>query len=202
MKILILLGSPRKKGNSTSLAQAVGAAAAERGAKVQEIRLNDLHIRPCQGCGGCDKNGICTISDDMTPLYAECDSAERIVLASPIYFYGLSAQAKLFADRMQAQWARRYLLRQRLAKREERKGYLLAAAATNGAQLFDAAILTTKYILDAMDCRYGGELLVRGVDECGAVEKRVDVMAEAEEFGRRLAEDGRESWEEQDNDSH
>jgi multimeric flavodoxin WrbA len=188
MKILILLGSPRKGGNSETVAEAVKRGAEAVGGEVELVHLNDLQMRPCQACGGCSKTGLCILEDEMDPLYGKCDDADRIVLVSPIYFYGLSAQAKIFGDRMQAQWARRYLCRERFRQGDGRRGYLVSTAATKGKRLFEAAILTTRYIFDAMDMEYAGEFLVRGVEEKKAVLRQESVMERAEIFGREVAE--------------
>jgi len=188
MKMLVVLGSPRKKGNGETLARKVAEAVEQDGGTVDYIRLNDLNIRPCQGCGGCDKTGSCVIKDDMTAVYQAVDEADRILLVSPVYFYGLSAQCKAFGDRFQARWSRRYNLKERFRQNEGRKGYLLSTAATKGAKIFDCSILTARYIYDAMDVEYGGELLVKGVDERKAVLKVPDEMARAEKFGRDIVE--------------
>jgi multimeric flavodoxin WrbA len=186
MKMLVLLGSPRKNGNSETMARVVSAIFEENGGSVDYVRLNDLSLRPCQGCGGCDKSGNCVIRDDMTGLYEQVDEADCILLVSPVYFYGLSAQCKIFGDRMQARWARKYLLKQRCREGETRKGYLLSAAATKGAKIFECSVLTSRYIFDAMDVEYGGELLVRGVDKKKAVLDHPEEMERAEEFGRKI----------------
>lgn len=186
MKLLVVLGSPRKGGNSETLAQHVAKTFEEGGGTVEYIRLNDLQLRPCQGCGGCDKTGICVVKDDMGDLYEAVDKADRILLASPVYFYGLSAQCKIFGDRMQARWARRYLLKERFRQGEGRKGYLISTAATKGQKIFDCSVLTTRYIYDAMDLEYGGDLLVKGIDKRKAVLKVPDEVTSAEQFGRDL----------------
>lgn len=186
MKIVALLGSPRKNGNSETLTRAVVAPALQSGGTVEYIRLNDLTLSPCQGCGGCDKTGICVIKDDMVDIYQVVDDADRILLVSPVYFYGLSAQCKIFGDRMQARWARRYLLKDRYRQGEQRKGYLLSSAATKGPKIFDSSILTTRYIFDAMDVEYGGELVVKGVDKRKAVLEHPGELQRAEEFGRKI----------------
>jgi multimeric flavodoxin WrbA len=188
MKMLIVLGSPRKNGNSETLARKVAGAVEQGGGTVVYIRLNDLDIRPCQGCGGCEKSGNCVLKDDLTPLFKKVDEADRILLVSPVYFYGLSAQCKIFGDRFQSRWARRYLVKERFRASEGRKGYLLSTAATTGPKIFDCSILTTRYIYDAMDVEYGGELLVKGVDNRKAVLEVPDEMARAEQFGRDIIE--------------
>jgi multimeric flavodoxin WrbA len=188
MKLLVVLGSPRKGGNGETLARKVADAVIQGGGMVDYIRLNDLTLRPCQGCGGCDKTGNCVIKDDMTAIYQAVDDADRILLVSPVYFYGLSAQCKIFGDRFQARWSRKYQLKERIRQGEGRKGYLLSTAATKGAKIFDCSILTTRYIYDAMDVEYGGELLVQGVDKRKAVLEVPDEMARAEQFGRDIVE--------------
>lgn len=188
MKMLVVLGSPRKGGNGETLARKVAEAVEQGGGTVEYIRLNNLDLRPCQGCGGCDKTGNCVVKDDMIPLFQTADDADRILLVSPVYFYGLSAQCKIFGDRMQARWARKYLLKKRFRQGEERRGYLISTAATKGSKIFDCSILTTKYIYDAMDVDYGGELLVKGVDKRKAVLEVPDEMTLAEKFGRDIVE--------------
>lgn len=187
MKLLVLLGSPRKNGNSEVLARKVAEGLEQQGGTTTYVRLNDLSLRPCQGCGGCEKTGECVIKDDMTDIYQAVDEADRIMIVSPVYFYSLSAQCKLCTDRFQARWARKYLLKERFRAGEERKGYLLATAATIGPKIFDCSVLTTKYILDAIDVEYGGELLVKGVDKRKAVFDHPDDIARAEQFGRDIA---------------
>lgn len=186
MNVLMLLGSPRKNGNSETLARRIGAVVEEGGGTVSTIRLNDLQIRPCQGCGGCEKTGTCVIKDDMTGIYQAVDEADRILLVSPVYFYALSAQAKTCGDRFQARWSRKYLLKERFRQNEGRKGYLLSTAATKGPKIFDCSILSARYIFDAIDVQYGGEFLVKGVDNRKAVLALSEEMAKAEQFGRDM----------------
>ncbi len=187
MKLLVLLGSPRKGGNSETLARKVAEAVEQsRGGAVEYKRLNDLSIRPCQGCGGCEKTGDCVIKDDMTEIYQAADAADRILLVSPVYFYALSAQCKICGDRFQARWSRKYLLKERFRADEGRKGYLLSTAATKGLKIFESSILTARYIFDAMDVKYGGEFLVQGVDKRKAVLEFPGEMAKAEQFGKDM----------------
>lgn len=183
MKMLVLLGSPRKGGNSETLARQIAAPIEEGGGSVEYIHLNSLNLRPCQGCGGCDKTGVCVVKDDMGAVFEAVDWADRILLVSPVYFYGLSAQCKIFGDRMQALWARKYLLKERFRQGEGRKGYLVSTAATKGQKIFDCSILTTRYIYDAVDVEYGGEFTVKGVDERKAILEHQEELDRATQFG-------------------
>ena len=192
MQVLALLGSPRKGGNSEVLMEAFLRGVNTAGGSVESVRLCDLKLSPCISCGGCTKTGHCVLQDDMTELYPKIDAAQRVILASPIYFYGITAQAKAVVDRLQAMWSRNRLRRQKGEAwlDTQRKGVLLSVAATGGDRVFEGAILTMKYACDAMGIDYGGEFLVRNLEGRGAMAKAGDRLAEAEEAGRRLLEVG------------
>lgn len=195
MHILIILGSPRKNGNSEILARSLAQGAVEvPGASVEFIRLNDLRITPCQGCGGCTDTGSCVIDDDMTPLYAKVDACDALILVSPIYFYALSAQCKAFVDRFQARWARKYLCGIPFRKDENRQGFLLATAATHGKKVFDGAVLTSKIFFDALDLDFGGSLLAPGVDHHGAITSQPCLLEQAAALGRMIASGEKEKF--------
>jgi multimeric flavodoxin WrbA len=103
-KIVVILGSPRKKGNSSTLAESLIKGAEENGAEVQTFFLQGLDIKPCNACDKCMSNpGTgCVIDDDMQKIYPAVRSADAIVIASPIYWFNISAQTKLFIDRCYA----------------------------------------------------------------------------------------------------
>ena len=187
MHTVIVLGSPRKNGNSETLARAVAKGLEEGGATTEYIRLNGLSIRPCQGCGGCDKTGRCVIKDDMQEVYEKVDSADRLVLVSPVYFYTVSAQLKIFMDRIQARWSRKYNIKERFRKGEGRRGYLLATSATTGERIFMCSELPVRYTLDALDIEWGEPLLVSGVDDRGDLEKQQEVLENGVDYGRKIA---------------
>jgi multimeric flavodoxin WrbA len=103
-KVLIAIGSPRKRGNSATLAAQVAAGARAAGADVQMVYLHDLDIHACRACEACHKepDARCAIDDDMQSLYPVLREADAVVIASPIYWFTLSAQTKLFVDRWYA----------------------------------------------------------------------------------------------------
>lgn len=188
-QILAINGSPRRRGNTEALLDAIAKGARAAGAVCENIRVSDLDIHPCIGCGGCEKAGECVLEDDMTALYPKIIAADRVILASPIYFYGITAQAKAMVDRCQALWSRKRLSQAQGRWQEEpwRTGHLVAVAATRGSKLFDGARLTAQYAFDAMGITCGEELLVRGIDRKGEMLADDAQLAEAEDFGRRLA---------------
>lgn len=100
-KVLVLLGSPRKKGNSAILAETIAKGAKAAGAKVETVFLHGLTIAPCKSCYACQKPGSkgCSIKDDMQDIYRAMLEAEAWVIASPVYWFTMSAQIKLWMDR-------------------------------------------------------------------------------------------------------
>ena len=188
MDVLVLNGSPRKGGNTELLVKSVISGIDGAGGRATDIRLCDLEIKSCIGCGTCEKKGECILKDDMIDLYDKIIVADRIVLASPIYFYGITSQAKAFVDRTQTLWSRKYILKkgEKWYNDPSRKGYLVSVAATKGEKVFEGAILTAKYGFDAMGVSYGGEFLVRGAEKRGAVADMQDILQKAELFGRKI----------------
>jgi len=122
LKVLGIIGSARQGGNTELLLENTVDGAKAAGAEVEIIRLSDLKIEPCTNCGGCDENGECIQQDDMQGLFEKLLTNDIILLASPIYFMGLSAWTKAFIDRCQSLWVRKYRLERLPAKpREARK---------------------------------------------------------------------------------
>ena len=99
MKTVILFGSPRKDGNTIQLARTVSDSLKAKGGNVRMLYLNDLNIRPCQGCYACLKNGVCKINDDMKDIRKYVLESDLIVYATPIYWFGPSGQLKIAMDR-------------------------------------------------------------------------------------------------------
>ncbi|GLI35185.1 flavodoxin family protein [Desulforhabdus amnigena] len=193
MQVVGIYGSPRKGGNTDLMLDAFLEGAAAAGGDIQRIYVRDLNIKGCLGCGHCDKKGTCIQKDDMTGLYPILENAPRIVVASPIYFYGVTGQLKLLIDRSQASFMLQDLAKKEgreLAPRKSRKGFLLSAGATRGKRLFECAILTAKYFFDALNMDYAGELCFRELDQRGAVLKHPTALDECRRAGEAfLAQD-------------
>lgn len=188
MDVLVFLGSPRKKGNSEILTEAVLEGVRDAGGLPEIIRLCDLKISPCISCGGCNKTGKCVVEDDMTPLYDKIITTNKIIVASPIYFYGITAQTKAFIDRTQALWNRKRLMEKKgeWLQNPERKGFFISVAATRGARIFEGAVLTMKYGYDAMGTNYAGDFLVTGPDKRGDMARNEQKLSEAREAGKNF----------------
>jgi multimeric flavodoxin WrbA len=188
VKVLGLFGSPRKGGNTEILLEEALKGAAMEGAEVERLHLTDFTITPCKECHGCDKTGNCVILDDMQRIYPKLLEADIIILASPIFFYGITAWAKALVDRSQALWARKYLLKEPFLGKEgkKRKGFFISVGATKGQRVFEGAILTAKYFFDVLNVDYAGELVFRGIEAKGDILKHPEASQQAIEAGRRL----------------
>lgn len=101
MKVVGFVGSPRKKGNTTSIVNEVLRGAAEAGAETKVFNLNELNIRGCQACYKCQTpEGKCVQVDGMTPLYDEIVSADAVVIGTPVFMLQVTGQTKIFIDRL------------------------------------------------------------------------------------------------------
>jgi len=101
-KAVIIFASPRNKGNTYLLAEQAVQGLQDSGAEVEIFKLNDLNIRGCQACYYCKKNHPleCALKDDMGKILSALKEAQGMILASPVYWGGVTAQAKLWLDRM------------------------------------------------------------------------------------------------------
>jgi multimeric flavodoxin WrbA len=191
MKVLGLFGSPRKGGNTEILLEEALKGAEMEGAEVERFHLTAFTITPCKECHECDQTGNCVILDDMEKIYPKLLEADVIILASPIFFYGITAQAKALVDRCQALWAKKYLLKDPSLGKESkrRKGFFISVGGTKGQRVFEGAILTAKYFFDVLNAEYKGELVFRGIDAKGDILKHPEALQQAFEAGRRLVQD-------------
>ncbi len=160
-------------------------AAQSGGADVSYIRCCDLKISGCAECGGCNNTGKCVVNDDMQSVYPKLYDADRIILASPIFFYGITSQAKALIDRCQAAWCKRMLDKTPEERRvlNAGKGYLIAVGATKGKNLFEGAQLVAKYFYDALDMSYEGGVFINKVEGKGDIRNHPDAMKQAFELG-------------------
>ena len=186
MKVLGIMGSPRKQSNTDILLGKALEGAKEEGAEVEKIQVSKLKVSPCLEIYACFKDGNCTIRDDMQALYDKLSEADRIVFASPIFFYGVTGQAKAVIDRCQALWARRHVLGMGKDDKRERRGVFISVGATRGEKLFDGAVLTVKYFFDAVGVEYSGDLLIRGIDNKAQINEHPSALEDAFRLGREL----------------
>jgi len=188
MKVLGIMGSPRRQSNTEILLDAALAGAKKMGAEVEKVAVSELRIHPCLEIYACRKDGRCAIKDDMQQLYEKLLEADHIVFASPIFFYGLTSQAKAIVDRCQALWIRKYELGMGKEDRRIRRGAFISVGATRGERLFDGAVLTVKYFFDAIGVTYAGDLLVRGIDGKAKIREHPTALQDAFRLGQQVVQ--------------
>jgi multimeric flavodoxin WrbA len=183
--VVMLLGSPRKKGNSAVLAEQIIRGAESVGAKVETVYLNRMHIKPCQGCYACKKKNStgCAVDDDMQSLYPKLAESDAWVIASPVYWFNMSAQTKIFMDRCFALWNED-------PKKNQIYGKRIAIAMSYGdSDPFNSGCVNAlRSFQDAY--RYAGASIVGMVygsaDQPGQIASNAELMAQAEEIGKEL----------------
>jgi len=165
MLVLGLQGSPRKKGNTNYLLSTFMEAARKSGARTTTIDVTKKNIIPCKEYTVCEKKGFCPIDDDVRDeIYPLLRQADVVVVATPIFFYNMTAQLKAVVDRCQTFWARKYKLKLKDPGANMRRGFLLSVGATKGKNLFEGLHLTTQYFFDAIDANFEGSLTYRGIE--------------------------------------
>lgn len=186
MLVLGLQGSPRQKGNTNDLLQIFMNAVRKLGVVTQIITVARKDIKPCQGCGFCEKNGFCIIKDDMVEILHRFWQADLIVMATPVFFYSTPSQLKALIDRTQVFWARKYRLNLRDPKSKQRRGFLLALGATKGDNVFEGIELTAKYFFDAVGADFIGSLTYRRIENLGDLVKHPAVLEDVKNTVNKL----------------
>lgn len=192
MKVTAFLGSPRKDGNTELLLNAAVEGIREQGHNVTVFNLNLLNFRPCQNCGGCDDTGVCVLRDDMDDIYNAIREADRIILASPIFFFGLSAQTKAMIDRCQSFWCEKYLLKKPIPEGPfGRKGLLLLVGGMKKEEGCKCSEVTARAFFRTTSVPEHTTLCFLGVDAKGAILEHPTALNDAFNAGKRLVSSSR-----------
>ena len=177
MNILILSGSPRKGGNTDLLVEAFVKGASQKH-HVEVVSVHDYKVNPCMGCNACFKNesNSCVQKDDMPLIYEKMAVADMLVIASPVYFYGLSAQLKAVIDRFHNPIRDTFHIK---------KTALLLVGAASLPELFDSILAQYQLCLNFFKLEDAGRVLVRGVKDKGDI-KNTEAQNEAFELGQSI----------------
>jgi multimeric flavodoxin WrbA len=182
-QVLVILGSPRRKGNSATLAARISRGAKSAGAGVETVFLQALKISPCRGCNTCQKDDSkgCAIKDDMQKVYPKLIKADAWVIASPVYWFTMSAQTKIFMDRCYAltAYAKNPFAGKRIAiAMSYGDADPVRSGCVNALRTFQDAYRYTRSKIVGMV--YGSAM------KAGEIENDETLMQEAEELGKRL----------------
>ncbi|MDR1870934.1 MAG: flavodoxin family protein [Deltaproteobacteria bacterium] len=186
--ILGLHLSPRPDGSSRLLLDRFQKGVIAAGGAMDILAASGRNIEGCRGCGDCYVLGECVIQDDMNIFYEAVAKATRIVVSTPVFFYGVPAIGKAVIDRLQVFWSRIYKLNQKRSFPREPKGMVLAVGATRGKDLFIPIKLCAKYLFDAIGFPrkfpFAG---YRRIEE--PKDWPLDQLDEVEGYGRAFASD-------------
>jgi multimeric flavodoxin WrbA len=182
-RVLGIVGSPRRKGNTDILVDEALRGASDAGAAVDKVVLNELEMAPCEACDACADTGECIIADAMQDLFRRMEQSQVWVLGTPVYWWGPSAQFKTFMDRWYAQV-------QREADKVLFKGRRVVLVVPMG----DSDARTARHVVGMMtdalkyvDAQLSATVLAPGVNEAGEVLKRPDLLAAAYQAGMAAA---------------
>jgi len=201
MKILGVLGSPRKNGNSDLLLDEALKGARSKGAQVEKICLYDLNFKACIACNGCDNTGECVLKDDMTPLYDKLRAADGIIIAAPIYFAGIPAQLKAMIDRCQSEWVAKYVLKSGRQSGDRsgpvtifpsdlsprRSGAFMSVSGFKRNIFFEAAKKPIEAFFKTMNIDFSDELFFAGVENKGDIKNIKGALEKACNLGVEIA---------------
>ena len=173
-KVVVLVGSMRKYGNTDLLARAFTEGASKYN-DVEIVSVANYKVNPCIGCNSCftRKENKCFQNDDMSAIYEKLRTADIVVIASPVYFYGISAELKAIIDRLQTPMRNEFRIK---------KLALLLVGAASLPNLFDPIKLQYQLVLDFFHLENIGMVLVRGVKDKGDIEGN-EALKEAYELG-------------------
>lgn len=176
-KVLILSSSPRRGGNSDTLCDEFMRGAKESGNQVEKIFLKDKHINYCTGCSVCSMHGKpCPQKDDANEIVEKMIAADIIVMATPVYFYTMSAQMKTLIDRTCA----RYL------EIKDKEFYFIISAAETSIPMMERTIESFRGFLDCLEGpKERGVIYGVGAWKLGEINDKTS-MSEAYEIGKKV----------------
>ena len=176
-QILIISTSPRKGGNSDTLADAFAQGACDAGHQVKKISLYNQTIGFCKGCLTCIKTQQCIIQDDAASIAQQMLTADTLVFATPVYYYGMCGQMKTMLDRANPLYSSDYKFRD---------VYLLAAAAEEDEHTVDGTVTGLQGWIDCFDkARLAGTVFAGGVTSVGEIQGHA-ALEQAYEMGKHV----------------
>jgi len=183
--LLALYTSPRRRGNTSLLLDALVEEAKGNGIEVVSFHVPRMDIRPCRGCNACSRDGECIQEDEMGLVYPHLRRARWVVLAAPVFSMHLCAQAKILVDRCQPFWALRYVLKRDLVPPEVeryRRGLLISCCGRDVPETFENLKPTLSYFFHVLRVGAWDQLVFPGVDAAGDILKVEGALDQARKW--------------------
>jgi multimeric flavodoxin WrbA len=180
-KMLAVVGSPRRNGNTHILVSKIVEGAQARGANVDEIFLADLNIKECDGCHICWQGKECSKKDDMCEIYPKIIESDAIIFGTPIYWYGPTGLMKLFVDRLV------------YFNCPENRAKIRGKRAVLAVPFEDKELETARLVVEFfeksiayLEMKLVGKIIIGGVSEKGDILKKQDILNGAYQVGQKL----------------
>ncbi|NTW28057.1 MAG: hypothetical protein HGA39_01655 [Coriobacteriia bacterium] len=184
-RVLCIAGSGRRHGNSEGLLDALMRGVEVAGGLPVKLVAMEADIGACGACNACSRGGCCIKHDGMEAVYSELDSAEAVIVATPVYFATVPAVLKMLYDRCQPYWVRRFVLGEP-PRAYKRPGAALVVGGGGDPFGTGCAIAPTKSVFAVLGVSVDHVLEVVGPDEPTDIAKRPEALSRAEEIGREL----------------
>lgn len=176
-KVVIISSSPRKNGNSETLAKEFAKGATDAGNQVEFITLKDLKLEFCRGCLYCQSHDRCVITDSVGALLGNVQNADVLVFATPVYYYSVSGQLKTFLDRLNPLFPR---------ENKFRDVYLVATCADIENSAFEGTVKAVEGWIECFEgVKLAGTVLCQGVTDVGDVNDKEELKT-AYEAGKNV----------------
>ena len=185
-RVLGVVGSPRRHGNTDVLVATILEGAKAEGASVETVYLNGLTIRECDGCHTCWEGQPCSKKDDMNDLYPRITESDVIVFGTPVYWYGPTALMKGFIDRFVY-----FCCAENSGKLKGKLAILAVPFEETTPATADQLVQSFEKSFDYLGIRIVAQALVPGVTRKGEVREKKEVLEQAFEMGRRAISDSR-----------
>ena len=191
MKVIGIVGSPRKNGNTETLVRAVLEGSKEKGHETEIFLLGEIRYQGCQACMYCKTHDRCKLEDDLTPVMKAIEDADAIVLGAPIYMMQYSGQFKLFQDRLyqflgtgSRRTSEGYDFK--VSLKPGKKAIVITTQGNPDPKMFESAINGLTLGLKMFDFHINDSILLTGGNSPGAARENKDLIERAKEDGRAL----------------
>jgi multimeric flavodoxin WrbA len=188
--VIILVGSPRVKGNTAKVVEQVEEMLSGKGIGTEVVFLDRLALNACRGCGSCEETGDCIQKDDMEELWEKVESSDGLVLASPTYYSGVTAQMKMFIDRTgraKVIWDYKNNLPAGSRFSEGKRAMIISVCGQPGEKWLDGPLMEMRSLLHDLEIPLYSIIKMQGADVGGGLfegrpETEIEITEATEKF--------------------